>query len=90
MSMRKIEQGKAQATLDEYTRQLGDEPLVITKKGKPVAVLVPVKDMDMETLSLSTNSDFLAIIERSRARHEKEGGISSEEVARRLGIPQKG
>jgi len=41
---------------------------------------------DDETVSLSTNQSFLAIIERSRSRLKKEGGISSAELRRlRLG-----
>jgi hypothetical protein len=36
----------------------------------------------METVALSTNPEFLALIERSRARAE--GGISSEEMRRRF------
>jgi len=35
-------------------------------------------------LALSTNPDFLAIIERSRARLKQEGGVSSDEVRRMM------
>ena len=35
----------------------------------------------MESISLSLNPDFMEIIDRSRRRQEKEGGISSEEMA---------
>jgi len=51
-----------------------------------VAALVGVENMDLETASLSTNPQFLALIERSRARQEAEGGISSEEMRERLGL----
>ena len=44
---------------------------------------------DAEAISLSTNPRFLAIIERSRLRQKREGGISSEEMRRRLGLPKK-
>ena len=40
------------------------------------------------TVSLSTNPQFLALIERSRARQESEGGISSDEMRWRLGLDQ--
>jgi hypothetical protein len=39
-------------------------------------------------ISLSTNEEFISLIERSRARHEKEGGISSEEMRRRFAAAQ--
>jgi len=86
--VRKVELSNINAHLEEYTRELGKSPLVITKKGVPFAVLVAADDINVEALMVSANSDFWAIIEESRAAHDKEGGISSEEVARRLGIPQ--
>jgi hypothetical protein len=42
-----------------------------------------------ETLKLSTHPKFLALIERSRARQKAEGGISSDEMRRRLGIKSR-
>jgi hypothetical protein len=35
-------------------------------------------------MSLSTNAVFIALIERSRDRHRTEGGISSDEMRRRM------
>ncbi|HEU4322744.1 MAG TPA: hypothetical protein VFS21_06305 [Roseiflexaceae bacterium] len=43
-----------------------------------------------ETALLSTNPQFLAIIERSRERQQRDGGLTSDQVRQRLGIPQKG
>jgi hypothetical protein len=39
-----------------------------------------------ETVKLSSHPQFLALIERSRARQKEEGGVSSSELRRRLGI----
>jgi len=33
-----------------------------------MAALVPIEEVDLESLSLGTNPDFLALIEQSRAR----------------------
>jgi hypothetical protein len=52
----------------------------------PVAALIPVQGTDLETLSVGTDPDFLDLLERSRRRQREEGGISSEEMRRRLGI----
>lgn len=83
--------------IEEATRSLADyacegdaEAVVVTIDGKPVAALMPLENADLETVSLSTNPKFMRIIERSRKRHRKEGGISSAEMRRRLGIPGKG
>jgi len=42
----------------------------------------------METVSLSNNPKFIALVERSRARQKKEGGISIQEMRRRLEKPK--
>jgi len=71
--------------LAEYATE-SDEAVLVTSNGKPVAALMPIEDADMETISLRTNPKFMRIIERSRKRQRKEGGISSDEMRRRLGI----
>ncbi|GFP30124.1 hypothetical protein HKBW3S42_00212 [Candidatus Hakubella thermalkaliphila] len=86
--MKTVEMTQATASLAEYARQVGLEPIVVTVKGKPIAAVVAIENADMETVSLSTNPQFLALIERSRARQQAEGGISSEEMRRRLGLGQ--
>lgn len=45
--------------------------------------------MDAESIALANNPKFVAIIERTRARYKTEGGVSLQEVRRRLGIPVK-
>ena len=77
---------QATAPLAEYVRAIAKEPVIVSVGGKPVAALVSLQDADWETVRLSCHPDFLALIQRSRERQEKEGGISSEELCRRLGI----
>lgn len=77
---------EATGSLAEYARHVEDEPVVVTVSGRPVAALVAVSNVDAETISLSTNPKFLAILERSRARERREGGISTKEMRRRLGL----
>jgi antitoxin (DNA-binding transcriptional repressor) of toxin-antitoxin stability system len=84
--MKRVEMAEATAPLSEYAQAVSQEPLLITIDGKPVAALVPIENADLETVTLSTHPQFLALIERSRARQKVEGGISSEEMRRRLGI----
>jgi prevent-host-death family protein len=88
--MRVIDKAEATATLAEYTRGVKKEPVIVTRKGKPIAALVSIENADLETISLSTNRKFLALIERSRARQRTEGGISSEEMRQRLGMKKAG
>ncbi|NEQ67810.1 MAG: hypothetical protein F6K21_20335 [Symploca sp. SIO2D2] len=77
---------QASATLAEYTSNLTEEPVIITNDGQPVAALVTLENVDMETISLSTNPKFIALIEHSRARRRSEGGISSSQMRQRLGL----
>jgi len=85
-AMKVVEISKATTSLGDYVRRLRKRPVVVTRNGKPVAALVPIENADLETISLSTNPKFLAIIERSRRRAKTEGVISHEEIRRRFGL----
>jgi prevent-host-death family protein len=82
--MKVIEKIDATATLAEYAAKLSDGPVIVTSEGHPVAALVPIENADLETVSLSTNREFIDLIERSRAQVQSEGGISSEEMRQRF------
>lgn len=84
--MKTVEMQKATAPLAEYARNMKGEPVILTVEGEPVAALVAIENTDLETASLSTNTEFIALIERSRARQKAEGGTSGEEMRRRLGL----
>ncbi len=63
------------------------EPIVVTLDGQAVAAVLPASDEEVEDLLLSVNAQFQAILERSQRRFDTEGGMSSEEVRRELGLP---
>lgn len=84
--MRTVELAEAKSSLAHYARKVQKAPVVITSNGRPLAALVPIPNSDAESVSLSQNPKFLAIIDRSRARYKTEGGISPREMARRLGL----
>ena len=77
---------EATASLAEYAYMVATEPVLIMSDGKPLMALLDMKDTDSEIFSLSTNPEFMEIIRQSREQQEKEGGISSEEMRRRLGL----
>ena len=87
--MKTLELNKATAPLADYAREIDKEPVIVTRDGKPVAALVAVANADLETVTLSVDPQFLALIERSRARQKAEGGVSGTEMRRRLGIKPK-
>jgi len=84
--MKKIEMAEASGPLSDYALKAKKGPIIVVRRGRPVAAVVPIPNADAETISLSTNRKFLAIIERSRSRLKKEGGISAAELRRRLGV----
>ena len=84
--MKTLDIAEATASLAEYARDVGEEPMILTVGGKPIAALVSVENADLETTALSTHPRFIALIERSRARQKAKGGISSAEMRRRLPV----
>jgi len=75
------------ASLAEYGRKDADETWVLTRRGKPVAAVVPIRrNLDFETFSLSHNPDFIALINRSWTGYKAAGGSSLEEVRGEHGI----
>jgi hypothetical protein len=85
MTIRRVEVADATESLATSIRKAaGSGPVVVTDELQPVAALVMLKDTDIETVALSTDPEFLELIQSSRARHSKEGGLSSAEVRRNL------
>jgi antitoxin (DNA-binding transcriptional repressor) of toxin-antitoxin stability system len=82
--MRVIEKTDATATLAEYTAEIESGPVIVTAYGRPVAALVRIENADLETVSLSTNPEFIELVERSRARVTAERGIPSDEMRQRF------
>ena len=80
--MKVVETQEATRTLAEYASEIKSGTVVITDHGQPIAALVAIENADLETVSLSTNPQSFNLIERSRVSDE--GGVSSEEMRRRL------
>ena len=86
--MKTLECSEANLPLADYAQKLKKAPVIITKEGKPLAALISLLNADLETVSLSNNPKFIALIERSRTKQKKEGGISIQEMRRRLEKPK--
>jgi prevent-host-death family protein len=73
MRIENIRQVKAR--LNRIVGQLPDKgSVVITKNGRPCAVLMPVtEDTDLEIVALSQNKRFWALFERSLKRGDRVG-----------------
>ncbi len=69
------------ARLSAYVEQCEtDGPIVITRNGKAVAVLLaPTDDDDLERLLMARSPRFQAMLERSRQSIKAGSGLSQEE-----------
>ena len=65
--MKTIKLSSASRPLTEYAAELGGEVLVLTERNRPVAAVVPLTGVDLESLALSSDPGFLELIARSRA-----------------------
>lgn len=64
------------AQLSAYLKESEHGPVIVTRNGKPVAVLLAVTDDDeLERLVLAHSPKFQAILGKSRRQIEESGGI---------------
>lgn len=84
--MRTIKLSEASRSLAEYAEELDDEIVVLMKKSRPVAAIIPLRNVDRESLSLSTNRQFLRLIQRSRADFAAGRKHSLQEVRELFGL----
>ncbi len=84
--MKTIEINQANDTLAYYTDNVKKESIIITDHGKPIAALFSLYKADMETVSLSTNPDFIKIIQKSRKSINEKGGILSKDLRKQLNL----
>jgi prevent-host-death family protein len=56
--MTRVELKKATAPLSEYAEKARKDPVIVVKQGKPFAAVVPIRNVDEETVALSTNRKF--------------------------------
>jgi prevent-host-death family protein len=87
MTTRTVELAQATQPLAEYAQQVDEGAIIVTSNGRPIAAVVALTNTDAETIVLSQNPQFLAIIERSRTRHAREGGISNADMRQRFTDP---
>lgn len=73
------------ARLSAYLKESEQGPVVVTRNGKAVAVLLAVTDDDeLERLVLAHSPKFQALLDKSRRQIEKTGGIPHEQFWREV------
>jgi prevent-host-death family protein len=73
------------ARLSAYLKETEQGPVVVTRNGKAVAVLLAVTDDDeLERLVLAHSPKFQALLNKSRRQIEETGGIPHEQFWREV------
>ena len=82
--MKTLELANATKSLADYAKGLGDEILVLTSGSKPVAAMISLKGIDFDSVALSTNPEFLEIVEFSRKELRGDKKISLTEMKKEI------
>ena len=68
------------AQFSAYLKSSAEGPIVVTRHGKPVAVLLSIDDEDeLERLVLAYTPKFRGILEAAREQIRETGGLRHEE-----------
>lgn len=78
--MKTIELTTASKPLAEYADEFGAEVVLLTSNHEPVAAVISLKNIDRESLALSTNPEFIAIVEQARREVATGRRLSVEEI----------
>ena len=73
---------EVKANLSKIVNELSSErSVVITKNGRPCAVLLPVnEDTDIESMVLAQNKEFWRLMDRAHKEGEKKGFTKLEDL----------
>ena len=86
--MKRLRLASAIRPLAEYVAGLGDEIVVLTEGHRAVAAIIPLTNVDRESLALSQHPEFLELIARSRTEFAAGRTISMGEMKRRV-LPKR-
>jgi len=82
--VRKLRLSAAVRPLADYVADLRDETVLLTEGNRAVVAIVPLKNVDRESLALSQHPEFLDLIARSRADFATGRTIPLGEMKRRV------
>lgn len=69
------------ARFSAYIKQLKTSPVIVTKNGRPVAVMIGISDEDdLERVILAVSPNFQALLDKAENRIQETGGISHDDV----------
>jgi prevent-host-death family protein len=70
-----------------YIDESKESPVVVTRNGRPVALIIAIQaEDDLDSLLLANNPRFNQLLEEARARVRMTGGVSLAEMRRRVSV----
>jgi prevent-host-death family protein len=68
-----------------YIDESQESPIIVTRNGRPVAMLIAIKDEDdLDSLLLAHDQRFLRLLEEARQRVGATGGLSLAEMRQQV------
>ncbi len=86
--MKRLKLSSAVRPLASYVADFGNETVLLTEGKRAVAALVPLKNVDHESLALSQHPEFLELIGRARAEFAAGRTLSLDEMKHRV-LPRR-
>jgi antitoxin (DNA-binding transcriptional repressor) of toxin-antitoxin stability system len=80
-----VEIKDATAPLAAYVRDIRKGSVVVLKRGRAMAAVVPLGPDEWEDFVVSQDPGFIEVIRRSDERYRAEGGIPFGEICRKYG-----
>jgi prevent-host-death family protein len=69
------------ARFSAYIKKIQSEPVIVTKNGRPVAIMMGISDKDdLERIMLATSPKFQALLDEAERRIRETGGVSHDDV----------
>lgn len=69
------------ARFSAYIKKTQSEPVIVTKNGRPVAIMIGISDQDdLERIILATSPKLRALLDEAERRIQGTGGISHDDV----------
>ncbi len=84
--MTRVELTDATAPLADYARKARRGPVLLTRRGRPVAMLRLLTEEEREDYLVSTHPDFVELMRRSREACPPGAGIPIETVEREFAV----
>ncbi|MBI2207019.1 MAG: hypothetical protein HYU41_24560 [Candidatus Rokubacteria bacterium] len=86
--VKKLRLSSAVRPLAEYVADFRGDTVVLTEGNRAVAALIPLRNVDRESLTSSRHPEFLELIARSRAEFAAGRSISLGKMKRRV-LPKR-